>query len=493
MPLRSLVRSRGLRSFLSEFKNSKTGTLGLALLVALIFIAIGFPLIGSEEAIRNWSNLEYWQDYPKKQPPCWAARGSFETVVLTSEAQEEGKIIVREFVTPEGLKVASFSVPFRVESRPPTNINLKFRVSYNSTTWVLISLSRPDGLEVYLTSSTIGGANGTTIKSVFGIPSSEYSGPASKQLSAHVSKLRNVEAYLKPWLESLGLKIESAHISMLAQSAFDLLFRKASLNMLTERDYLRGVYNLTIAFASEDSNLRAQVEKIVLVGGCYGLMGTDSYGRDLLQGVLYGVRWALVIGLLVSFASVVLGGVYGVVSGYVGGIVDEVMLRVAQVFYSIPVLPLLILLSAILKPSIWNLVLLLIVFGWPGTALVTRSMALQLKEETYVEAARALGAGHARIVVFYILPQVLPYLFASIALSVPNAVLTEAGVSFLGLTDPSVVTWGRILNEAEAAAATINGYWWWVIPPGVMITIVGATFIFIGQALDTILNPRLKR
>ena len=493
MPFRSLVKSREVKRFLSEFKKSKTGVLGLVLLIALIFTALCFPLIGSEDAIENWSNLEYWQDYPKKRPPCWASKGSFETIVLTPESQEHSSITVRESMTSEGLKTVYFSVLFKVENEPPTNINLKFRVSYNSTTWVLISLSRPDGTEFYFTSSTLGGENGTLIKKVFGVPSSKYSGFVSKQLSALVTKPRNVEAYLKPWLESLGFEIESTQISMLTQSGFDILFRKASPKMLTEREYLRGVYNLTIAFASKDPSFRAQVEKIVLVGGCYGLMGTDSYGRDLLQGVLYGVRWALVIGLLVSFASVVWGGVYGVVSGYAGGIVDEVMLRVAQIFYSIPVLPLLILLSAILKPSIWNLVFLLIIFGWPGTALVTRSMALQLKEETYVEAAKAIGAGHARIVAFYILPQVLPYLFASIALSVPGAVLTEAAVSFLGLTDPSVITWGRILNEAEAAAATINGYWWWVIPPGVMITVVGATFIFIGQALDAILNPRLKR
>jgi peptide/nickel transport system permease protein len=146
-----------------------------------------------------------------------------------------------------------------------------------------------------------------------------------------------------------------------------------------------------------------------------------------------------------------------------------------------------------LKPSIWNLVGLLIAFGWPGTALVTRSMALQLKEETYVEAARAFGASHGRIILKYILPQTLPYLFASMALGVPGAILTEAAVSFLGLGDPTKITWGRILNEAQASMATVNGYWWWVIPPGLMIMVAGTTFIFIGYALDTVLNPRLKR
>jgi peptide/nickel transport system permease protein len=257
--------------------------------------------------------------------------------------------------------------------------------------------------------------------------------------------------------------------------------------------YLSGKYNVTFVFYSNDKNLSVALEKAIVLGGCYGIVGTDNMGRDLWMGLMYGIRWALIIGFSVSIMSVLIGGIYGVVGGYFGGKTDEIMLRTAQVFYSIPVLPILILLAVIFRPSIWNVISMLIIFGWPSTALVTRSMALQIKEETYVEAAKAIGSSSSRILFRYILPQVLPYLFASIALSVPGAILTEASLSFLGLGDPSIVTWGRILNEAEVAGATINGYWWWVLPPGLMITIVGMTFILIGQALDLILNPKLRR
>jgi len=481
-----LAALSGAGKVVAEVAKTPSGAVSLVLLAAFACSVLLFPVLGSPEDVKNWFNLEYWKDYPKKSPPCWASPGSFKTVVYKSEDLPARVSYV------DGLKVVEFSAPFEVKKAAPSGVNVEAALSYNSDMWVLIALERPDGTTAFLTSSKLG-EGGTSVKEVFGVSGKSFSGTVSRQLAAYASSAKVVEAYVKPWLESLGVSVRQAQLYALSQSAFDVLFRKASPEMLSSKEYLPGSYVLKIAFASRDDQMQASLERLVVVGGCYGLLGTDVYGRDLLQGVLYGVRWALVIGLLVSVASVLWGGVYGVVGGYFGGVVDEVLLRVAQIVYSMPVLPILILLSALLKPSIWYLVLLLIVFGWPSTALVTRSMALQVKEEVYVEAARAIGASHARIVLFYVLPQVLPYLFASIALSVPGAVLTEAALSFLGLTDPSVITWGKILSEAEAAAATINGYWWWVLPPGLMITLVGATFILLGYSLDAVLNPRLRR
>lgn len=485
---------RGVANLAREFRRSKTGMTGLTILIILTFIAVFFPIIGDPEAIDNWTNLEYWQDNPKKAPPCWAASDAFRTIIITrnNTSPTGAELVAREWMTPDGRKVSSFALLFTVEKKPPTNINVEFRVSYKKTTRILILLERPDGQVVYLTKNPFEG-RGTSVKDVFGVATTKFNGTVSKQLSSYVTKPKNVENFLRPWLESNGYKIGTAETSVLTKSGFDILFAKLTPNLFNQIEYLPGRYNLTIAFVSKDPDSSFEVKKIVLVGGCFGLAGSDKYGRDLLQGLLYGVKWALIIGLLASLASTLIGGVYGVVSGYAGGVVDEVMLRIAQVIYSIPVLPILILLFAIIKPSIWILIGLLVVFGWPGMAIVTRSMALQLKEETYVEAARAIGAGHFRLVFLYILPQILPYMFASIALSVPGAVITEASLSFLGLGDPTILTWGKILNEAQNAAATINGYWWWVLLPGIMITLVGTTFILIGQALDTILNPRLKR
>lgn len=257
---------------------------------------------------------------------------------------------------------------------------------------------------------------------------------------------------------------------------------------------LQGRYKLVLEIGGVNvTQAEFHVSRAISTGACYGMLGTDNRGRDIWQGVLYGVKWALVIGLLTSVISVFLGAIYGVISGYYGGLRDEVMLRIAQIIYSLPVLPLLILLSYIIRPSIWTLILILVIFSWPGVSFVTRSMALQIKESVYVEAARALGASDRRIILLYVFPQILPYLFASIALSVPGAILAEAGLSFLGLGDPYTLTWGKILYDAQNASAVLNGMWWWVVPPGLAIALVGMTFVFIGNAIDAILNPRLKR
>jgi len=196
----------------------------------------------------------------------------------------------------------------------------------------------------------------------------------------------------------------------------------------------------------------------------------------------------------VAVISTVVGVLYGVVSAYLGGWVDEVMQRIQEIVASIPLLPILLLLSFLFKPTVWHLVTLMVIFYWTGPVKTVRSMALQIKEQPYVEAARALGASNWRIIVRYVMPQIIPYMFASIALGVPSAILTEAGVSFLlGAETATEPTWGMILSDAYLAGATISGYWWWILTPGILLTLTGLTFVFIGYALDRILSPTLKK
>ncbi|MEA1992952.1 MAG: ABC transporter permease, partial [Euryarchaeota archaeon] len=171
----------------------------------------------------------------------------------------------------------------------------------------------------------------------------------------------------------------------------------------------------------------------------------------------------------------------------------ELMQRFNEGVASLPFLPILILISVAFKPSIWNIIIIMSCLYWTGTAKVARSMGLQIKEETYIEAARCLGAGNKRIILKHMIPQVIPYAFAQMALMVPSALLTEAGLSFLGVGDPTALTWGQILHDAQFGGATLKGLWWWVIPPGLAIAAVGLTFVMIGTALDAILNPKMRR
>ena len=169
------------------------------------------------------------------------------------------------------------------------------------------------------------------------------------------------------------------------------------------------------------------------------------------------------------------------------------MMRANDVVYALPALPILILLAVTVGKSIFLIVGYLIIFGWVAIAKVSRSMALQIKNLQYIEAAQLMGQSSTRIIFKHILPQLLPYAFAIIAISVPAAIITEAGLSFLGLGDPTLPTWGQILHDAHVSGAAARGLWWWIVPPGVMIAITGLAFVLIGTALDSIVNPKMRK
>ena len=233
--------------------------------------------------------------------------------------------------------------------------------------------------------------------------------------------------------------------------------------------------------------------KLIIGGKAFGIMGTDELRRDLAIGLLWGTPLALFIGLVVSIGSVVIGLVYGIYAGFKGKKTDETMMRFNDIIYALPALPFLIILSVTISNSIFVMTGFLMIFGWVGIAKVARSMSLQIKTRGYVEAATIMGQRDSKMILKHILPQLLPYAFASIAISVPAAITTEAGLSFLGLGDPSFPTWGQILHDANTFGAASRGLWWWIVPPGIMIAITGLAFVFIGNALDSIINPKLKR
>ncbi len=188
-----------------------------------------------------------------------------------------------------------------------------------------------------------------------------------------------------------------------------------------------------------------------------------------------------------------MGLFYGVFAGYKGRKTDEVMMRFNDIIYALPALPFLIILAVTISNSIFLMIGFLMIFGWVGVAKVSRSMALQIKTRGYVDASKMMGQKNSKIILRHIIPQLLPYTFASIAISVPAAITTEAGLSFLGLGDPTFPTWGQILHDANVFGAAARGLWWWIAPPGVMIAITGLAFVFIGNALDAIVNPKLKK
>lgn len=232
--------------------------------------------------------------------------------------------------------------------------------------------------------------------------------------------------------------------------------------------------------------------KAVLGGAVFGAMGTDSQGRDLAQGLMFGFPVALGIGIVTAFFVTLIGTFMGILSGFLGGTTDTVIQRVVDILTNIPLLPILIFLIFILGQKLWLVVAILVAFGWPGLTIITRTMVLQIRSGQLVEATRALGASSTRIMFRHILLQIAPFVLAQMIFLTPSAILAEAGLSFLGLGDPSIPTWGQILESGFRTGAVYLGSWWWVLPPGVLIVVTAMAFVFLTLGLEPVVNPRLR-
>ena len=232
--------------------------------------------------------------------------------------------------------------------------------------------------------------------------------------------------------------------------------------------------------------------RMVAYGEYFGYLGTTNWGADAWSQLIYGSRISIMIGILATSLSTAVGVIVGMVAGYFGGKVDEVLMRVVDFLLVIPGLPLMMVLAAFLGASIQNIIIVIAILGWTGTSRLIRSQVLAEKNKAYVESARAIGASDTYIMFRHILPNVTPILFANITLGVVGAILSEAGLSFLGLTDPEDPSWGRMLADARSGGAFSTGAWWVVLFPGLMITLLSLSFTFVGHTLDQVLNPRLR-
>ncbi|HUX37339.1 MAG TPA: ABC transporter permease [Rectinemataceae bacterium] len=458
---------QGLREFWTEFSRVKSGLVGLAILAVFFFLGIfGQWLIPFPDAMSHWQDITYWEDNPQSAPPAWtnwfsAKKGVPSSIMgnpKVAETKGDGDVVIKAF---------TFDFHFRYDLAPK---DLIVKMGGDGPIPAKIEIYRPDGTGGEIWRDQL-----------------NLSAGSPERVSLSRSASSGVIEFVRSQNEAIASAIDPTLVKPMT-----IMFTKIAPDMETNPVAMKGDYKIVVTELIPNSDSKIDAPTIEVSGHVSGALGTDKSKRDLFTGIILGIRWALIIGIMTSVISVVVGVFLGIVAAYFGGAVDWILTRIYELIYLLPVLPFLIVVSAIFKPSIWTLIILICLFFWTGSYKTVYSMALQIKEETFVEASKALGSGSWRIIVKHISPILLPYSFASMALSIPSIIVYEASVSLLGLGDSTIVSWGQILEAALTQGAVINNLWWWVIPPGLAIALMGMSFAFLGTALDKILHPKLK-
>lgn len=222
-------------------------------------------------------------------------------------------------------------------------------------------------------------------------------------------------------------------------------------------------------------------------------LGTTDTGQDILRQVVFGARISMGVGLLSAVIATVFAVLVGLVGGYFGGAVDEVLSALTNIFLVLPALPLIIVLAGYLpQRGVASVAVVIAVTGWAWGARVLRAQTLSVRRRDFVEAARASGERPLRIVFYEILPVLMPVIATSFLATVVGAILAEAGLSFLGLADLSTVSWGSMLYFAQTSQALLRGGWWWFVPPGLCIALIGTGLALVNFGIDELANPRLR-
>ena len=462
----------GVGELLAGLRRSRTGMAGACILGGLVAVSAAALAAVPVETMQEWNSPDRWLSLPRSAVPSWVNW-------LSAERLPEHLVLddpeARSYAWYGGAVTASahsISAEYGYDGFPDDFI-YEYAARYAGSPLLELRVARPDGAVLRLASESLPPAGGAGEGPV------QISG---RIFSADAAVRKNV------WLQRDAFGFDVRGIP--AEAA---VFSEAGSNRP-----LRGTYVFTAVLYGADGGggggaAPELLQSRLIVGGkAFGAMGTDALRRDLAVGLVWGTPLALFIGVAVAAGSVAMGLAYGAYAGYRGRWTDESMMRINDVVYALPALPFLIILAVTVSSSVFVMIGFLMIFGWVGVAKVARSMALQIRAAGFVEASRMMGQTDLRVMLRHVIPQMLPYAFASVAISVPAAITTEAGLSFLGLGDPTFPTWGQILHDASEHGAAAQGMWWWIVPPGMMIALTGLAFVFIGNALDGIVNPRTR-
>jgi peptide/nickel transport system permease protein len=440
---------------LREITQYPTAIFGVAIILTLIAVAIyALVTIPYSEAVRLWrGGEEVWYMNPRTAAPTYvnwfrpANTRLFETIAINTRDNPEIKQF--EQVSEDiGEIVIDFTFDFESQTYPQ-EINIFFRSVYNQKQpHVAAEWITPDGREIRLGSFSVG-------------RSQSFRFDQDSRLLRRLGNLPPQRALL-------------------------------SVPDLPYYEPLNGTYTvrLNIITFEEASDVDAE---LILYGQVHGLAGTDHRRRDISVALLYGTPIALAFGLLAALGTTISTMLIAATGVWFSKWVDGIIQRITEVNLILPLLPILIMVGTFYSRSIWLMLGVVILLSIFGAGIKTyRAIFLQVKESPYIEAAQAYGTGSGRIIVQYLVPRIIPLIIPGLVISIPGFVFLEASLAILGLGDPVLPTWGKVIEDARSQGALYNGYYYWMLEPFVLLMLTGLGFSMLGFALDRIFNPRLR-
>ncbi len=489
----------GIKAAFIEAIRTKSGMAATAMLGFLVLLAVLVPIFAPYNVVSAWNTPTVWADNPKLAAPEWSqifvGKDLSKTIIIPYYPDSSGFEKVRVVENSTSSQVFTLvqltkTFSFQYDSFP-SELSLYVTANFgNVSPLVSVFWTRPDNQTIHLFDDVPGIKAPQVITYSLSVPN--FKDPSYQAYTSIEKWLINANVTNATEWSNL-YPMSSGFYTSPPQSQV-LLFAKLNHSMLNPNtaQVLKGDYTIRILVlgfsATDDANAKA-----VVFGEVYGLAGTDDQRRDLLVALMWGAPVALAFGLAGALASVLIQTILGALGGWYGGLVDEFVQRAADFYLIIPTLPILILIGLLYRPGILAILFILVVFGVVGaTTKVVRSIVLQVREEQFIEAARSYGASRRRILFRYIIPRTMPYTFALIALTVPAFIFLEASLSFLGLGDPILPTWGHVLGNAYDGGALFYGKWWWILFPAGGIIFATVAFALLGYAFDKVLNPRLR-
>jgi peptide/nickel transport system permease protein len=426
---------------------------GIGIILLMVVVAIyAVATIPYEEAVSIWRGGEdVWYANPKTAPPVWynwiTLKDLPATVHLNSAKGDAEKVVdIREGSSNE--ITLTYTFDFSADEFPP-EITFFFDAEFeNKEPFVSITWFTPDEREIRIAD--------------FGVSESQsYRFDQDKKL---IRRLGGV----------------NPTIGLFAQPDTDPPVP------------LKGTYTVLVQalMFEPESNVDGE---FVMYGLVHGLAGTDHLRRDLIVPLLWGTPVALAFGLLAAAGTSITTMTIAAFGVWFGGWVDEFIQRITEVNLILPFLPILIMVGYFYSRSIWvilGVTILLSIFT--GAIKTQRAIFMQVKESTYIEAAQAYGAGNFRIIFRYLIPRIIPILIPGLVSSIPAFVFLEASLAVLGLGDPVLPTWGKMINDAQVNGAIYNGQYYWILEPAVLLMFTGLGFAVLGYTLDRVFNPRLR-